>query len=135
MLYLSTSAGITSRDQKTEQMDRFFSSVSKAGSGMPDMKCFELYAMPEILRLFQRILWYQVKLLRKLLEEAQKVVGKKDAKLNASCEALVALAEPGDVFSAFQASMTASAVATNIKYIENRLNLKVHPLILSPLLS
>lgn len=68
----------------------------------------------------------QVRLLRRLLEEAASIVtGSQAAKLNSSCEALVQLAEPGDAFSAFAASMNASAVASHIKVIEQKFGLKV----------
>ena len=56
---------------------------------------------------------------------ANAVTGKKSPALNASCEALVQLAEPGDAYSAFTASMNASAVAGHIKTIEQKFGLKV----------
>ena len=56
---------------------------------------------------------------------ANVVTGKKPDALNASCEALVQLAEPGDAYSAFTASMNASAVAGHIKTIEQKFGLKV----------
>ena len=67
----------------------------------------------------------QVRLLRRLLEEAAKAVtGGSSAKLSTECESLVTLAEPGDAYSAFTASMNASAIASHIKAIESRFGLK-----------
>ena len=68
----------------------------------------------------------QTRLLRRILEEAASAVtGNTPTALNSSCEALVQLAEPGDAFSAFAASMNASAVAGHIKVIEQKFGLKV----------
>ena len=63
--------------------------------------------------------------MRQLLET---VTGDKKEKLEAQCDALVQLAEPGDAFSAFTASMNASAIASHVKSIESTLGLKVCPL-------
>lgn len=59
---------------------------------------------------------------RMLLEA---VVGEsKKGKLEGQCDALVQLAEPGDAFSAFTASMNASAIASHVKSIEATFGLK-----------
>ena len=56
------------------------------------------------------------------------VVGEsKKGKLEAQCDALVQLAEPGDAFSAFTASMNASAIASHVKSIETTFGLKARP--------
>lgn len=64
----------------------------------------------------------QVRLLRQLLEV---VSGASKAKLEPQCDSVVQLAEPGDAFSAFTASMRASAIASYGKSIEAKLGLKV----------
>lgn len=56
------------------------------------------------------------------------ISGEKQGKLEAQCDALVQLAEPGDAFSAFTASMNASAIASHIKSIESTFGLKVSSL-------
>lgn len=65
----------------------------------------------------------QARRLRMLLQAV--VDEKKEGKLGAQCESLVQLAEPGDAFSAFTASMNASAVAQTMKSIEGKFGLKV----------
>ena len=47
------------------------------------------------------------------------------SKLAPDCEALVRLAEPGDVYAHYNTAMSAAAVSTQIKSIEQRLGLKV----------
>ena len=66
----------------------------------------------------------QVRRLRQLLEA---VIGEGKGKLEGQCDALVQLAEPGDAFSAFTASMNASAIASHVKSIETKFGLKVCP--------
>ena len=56
----------------------------------------------------------------------QKKGDKPKQALNASCEALIQLAEPGDAYSLFDATMQASFVASNVKGIEQKLGLKVN---------
>ena len=46
-------------------------------------------------------------------------------KLSVQCQALVSLAEPGNLYKAFQDSFTATGVATQAKYLEQKLNLPV----------
>lgn len=59
----------------------------------------------------------------------ESVVGEsKKGKLEGQCDALVQLAEPGDAFSAFTASMNASAIASHVKSIEATFGLKARPL-------
>lgn len=71
----------------------------------------------------------QAKLLRRLLEDATAASGDKTVPfLNASCEALVNIANPGDAYSAFSASWNATAIAGHIKAIEARFGLKVRAL-------
>jgi hypothetical protein len=48
----------------------------------------------------------------------------KKSGLAPECEALVLLAEPGDVYAHYNAAMSAAAVSTQIKAIEQRLGLK-----------
>ena len=48
-------------------------------------------------------------------------------KLSVQCQALVSLAEPGNLYKAFQDSFTATGVATQAKYLEQKLNLPVRP--------
>jgi hypothetical protein len=48
------------------------------------------------------------------------------SKLSPACDALVRLAEPGDVYAHYNAAMSAAAVSTQIKAIEQRLGLKVY---------
>ena len=52
------------------------------------------------------------------------------SKLSPGCDALVRLAEPGDVYAHYNTAMSAAAVSTQIKAMEQRLGLKVretHP--------
>jgi Golgi apparatus protein 1 len=70
------------------------------------------------------------RLLRKLLEAAEAVTGNGSAEnakkvvLQPACKEIVQLAEPGDAFSAFTASMNASAIASHVKSIEAKFGLK-----------
>lgn len=65
--------------------------------------------------------------IRRLLEEKEGNAATSETrqKLEGSCEVLVQLAEPGDAFSAFTASMNASAITGHIKVIEQRLGFRV----------
>ena len=47
------------------------------------------------------------------------------SKLGVQCQALVMLAEPGNLYQAFQDSFSATGVATQAKYLEKTLNLPV----------
>ena len=47
------------------------------------------------------------------------------SKLSPACDALVRLAEPGDVYAHYNRAMSAAAVSTQIKAMEQRLGLKV----------
>ena len=47
------------------------------------------------------------------------------SKLSPACDSLVRLAEPGDVYAHYNRAMSAAAVTTQIKAIEQRLGLKV----------
>lgn len=47
------------------------------------------------------------------------------SKLSPGCDALVRLAEPGDVYAHYNTAMSAAAVSTQIKAMEQRLGLKV----------
>ena len=55
------------------------------------------------------------------------------SKLSPACDALVRLAEPGDVYAHYNTAMSAAAVSTQIKAMEQRLGLKVRstPLIVA----
>ncbi len=44
-----------------------------------------------------------------------------EQKLSPQCEALVVLAEPTDAYSAYQTSLSASAVSSQIKSLEKKL--------------
>ena len=46
-------------------------------------------------------------------------------KLTVECQALVSLAEPGNLYKAFQDTFTATSVATQAKYLEQKLSLPV----------
>lgn len=61
-----------------------------------------------------------------LAEEAgAKVEEAPQGSLSAECAKVVQLAEPGDAFNAFTASMNASAIASSVKSIEHSLGLRV----------
>lgn len=47
------------------------------------------------------------------------------SKLAPACDALVRLAESGDVYAHYNTAMSAAAISTQIKTIEQRLGLKV----------
>ena len=64
----------------------------------------------------------QARRLRQLLEAAS---GEGKAKLEPQCDSMMQLAEPGDAFSAFTASMNASAITSHVKSIEAKFGLKV----------
>ena len=49
----------------------------------------------------------------------------KKSALAAECEALVLLAEPGDVFAHYNVAMNAAAISTQIKTLEQKMGLKV----------
>jgi len=69
-----------------------------------------------------------VRLLRRLLEAVEAVKGgATKVDLQPACKDVVLLAEPGDAFSAFTASMNASAIASHVKSIETKFGLKVPP--------
>ena len=53
------------------------------------------------------------------------LAAQKPSGLKPECEALVVLAEPGDVYAHYNAAMSAAAVSTQIKAIEQKLGLKV----------
>ena len=48
-------------------------------------------------------------------------------KLSVQCQALVSLAEPGNLYKAFQDTFTATSVATQAQYLEQKLHLAVSP--------
>lgn len=60
---------------------------------------------------------------RRLAEVA--AAGIATSKLAPECEALVKLAEPGDVYAHYNTAMSAAAISTQIKSIEQRLGLEV----------
>lgn len=49
----------------------------------------------------------------------------KGGALTAPCKALVQLSAPGDVYAAYDNTLSATAVATHLKSIESKLGLKV----------
>ena len=53
------------------------------------------------------------------------LAAQKPSGLKPECEALVLLAEPGDVYAHYNVAMSAAAVSTQIKAIEQKLGLKV----------
>ena len=61
---------------------------------------------------------------RRLAQEAAAAAAAA-SKLSPACDALVRLAEPGDVYAHYNRAMSAAAVSTQIKAIEQRLGLKV----------
>lgn len=56
---------------------------------------------------------------------ADAAAAKPASKLAPECDALVRLAEPGDVYAHYNTAMSAAAISTQIKTIEQRLGLKV----------
>ncbi len=54
-----------------------------------------------------------------------KEAAKPVSKLAPACDTLVRLAEPGDVYAHYNTAMSAAAISTQIKTIEQRLGLKV----------
>ncbi len=63
--------------------------------------------------------------MRRLTQEAAGGAATSASKLSPACDALVRLAEPGDVYAHYNRAMSAAAVSTQIKAIEQRLGLKV----------
>ena len=61
---------------------------------------------------------------RRLAQEAAAAAAAA-SKLSPACDSLVRLAEPGDVYAHYNRAMSAAAVSTQIKAIEQRLGLKV----------
>jgi hypothetical protein len=61
---------------------------------------------------------------RRLAQEAAAAAAAA-SKLSPACDSLVRLAEPGDVYAHYNRAMSAAAVTTQIKAIEQRLGLKV----------
>jgi len=59
---------------------------------------------------------------RRLTQEAAPAA---TSKLSLGCDSLVRLAEPGDVYAHYNRAMSAAAVSTQIKAIEQRLGLTV----------
>ncbi|CAL5218414.1 g90 [Coccomyxa viridis] len=62
--------------------------------------------------------------MRRLTQEAAGGAATSASKLSPACDALVRLAEPGDVYAHYNRAMSAAAVSTQIKSIEQRLGLK-----------
>ena len=63
--------------------------------------------------------------MRRLAQEAEAGAAASASSLSPACDALVRLAEPGDVYAHYNRAMSAAAVSTQIKAIEQRLGLKV----------
>ena len=63
--------------------------------------------------------------MRRLAQEGEAGAATSTSKLSPACDALVRLAEPGDVYAHYNRAMSAAAVSTQIKAIEQRLGLKV----------
>lgn len=64
---------------------------------------------------------------RRLSAEAAEGAPARKSALAPECEALVALAEPGDVFAHYTTAMRAAAVSTQIKALEHKMGLKARP--------